>query len=283
MTEATGSKSCIISASRRSDIPAFFSDWFMESIRAGFVDVPNPFNNQSYRVSLRSEDVHSIVFWSKDYRPLLSHLDELEQRDYRLMFHFTITGLPCALEPYVPDSDIAIETLSYLMGRYSPDHVIWRFDPIIFTDALQEDYHLQSFKALSRKLAGKVTHCYISFLDIYKKVQGRLDKLARKGQMPQELIGCFDPPLARKKALAEKLIALAEAAGIELYTCCEDELIQPGLQKGHCIDGALLARLFPDRPPISQLAPSREGCGCYESRDIGSYKTCRHGCIYCYA
>lgn len=265
----------VISASRRTDIPAFYTQWFMERIRAGWVDVASPFGGRHYHVSLKPEDVHSIVFWSKDYRHLLPHLTELEQRDFRLFFHFTITGLPQLYEARVPETETAVETLIHLTQRYSPDHVIWRFDPIVFSTAIQEDQTIERFRQLASAMEGHVRRCYISFLAFYAKVQRRLAKL--------EGMGVFDPLPERKYELAGRLGEIAIEHGMQLFSCCNDTLIQPGVQQGHCIDGPLLSRLFPDRPPITDLAPSREGCGCYVSKDIGAYDTCDHGCVYCYA
>ncbi len=289
----------IISASRRSDIPAFFADWFMARIRAGEVEYRNPFGGKNQRVSLRPEKVHSIVFWSKDYRPLLPHLDELEARGYHLFFHFTITGAPRILEPHVPESTVAAETLAYLSTRFSPKHVIWRFDPILFSAILEEKHYLEQFASLAKTLRGKTRRCYFSFVCFYSKVKKRLARAP--------IAGCYDPPLERKRALAAKLAEIASDCHMELYSCCNDALVQPGakkgrcvdgdplplnselstlnsqVKKGRCIDGELLAELFPDRPPITEVRPTRTECGCYASVDIGTYGTCRHGCLYCYA
>jgi hypothetical protein len=273
---STESGPWIISASRRSDIPAFHADWFMERVRAGFVEVHNPFvGGRFYRVSLRPEDVHSIVFWSKDYRPLLPYLDELDARGLPLFFQFTITGLPQLYEPRVPPTEVTCETLIYLARRYGADKVNWRFDPLLFSAALQEDYYLQRFRELAAILEGHTQRCIFSFVHFYAKVQRRIIRLAG--------MGVFDPPLERKRALSVQLAENAAAHGMGLYSCCSDELLQPNVQKSHCIDGELLAELFPERPLTTKLQPSRETCGCSASRDIGAYNSCDHACIYCYA
>ena len=275
-SDRTSANECaIISASRRSDIPAFFSDWLMERVRAGEAEYVNPFSGKLHRVSLQPQNVHSFVFWSKDYRPLLPQLEELEARGYRSSFHFTITGLPRLFEPRVPEAETAIETFSYLAQRYSPKHISWRFDPILFSAQLEEEYYLARFAQLSRLLRGKTRRCYFSFVNYYSKVQKRLARL--------EGIGCYDPPLERKRQLAGKLAEIAAEQEMELYSCCANDLIQPGIKQGHCIDGELLAELFPERPRVSELRPTRAECGCYASRDIGAYDTCEHGCRYCYA
>jgi hypothetical protein len=272
MSPAPSDECWIISASRRNDVPAFKSDWLMDCIRAGGVEVRNPFGGKTSRISLLPEQVHSIVFWSKDYRPLLPHLEELEARGFNLFFHFTITGLPRSLEPAVPLTETAIETLTQLSRRYSPRHAIWRFDPIIFGADMETHYYLQLFSDLAKQFAGKVERCYFSFVDFYAKVSKRLGAGS-----------WYDPPLEQKRALAAKLAEIAADNSLALYTCCEDALIQSGISGGHCIDGSLLADLFPDKPPIRRIHPTRKECGCYLSRDIGAYGVCRHGCRYCYA
>jgi hypothetical protein len=275
MSPAPNDDCWIISASRRCDIPAFQSDWLMACIRAGEVAVKNPFGGKVSRISLLPEQVHSLVFWSKDYRPLLPHLEELEARGFNLFFHFTITGLPRSLEPAVPPAEIATETLAQLSRRYSPRHIIWRFDPIIFGEAMEEQYYLQLFSNLAQSLRGKVERVYFSFADFYSKVSKRLAKV--------EPGDWYDPPLDQKRALAAKLAEIAADNALALYTCCEEALLQPGINRGHCIDGPLLAELFPDKPPVTQIRPTRKECGCYLSKDIGAYGACRHGCRYCYA
>jgi hypothetical protein len=269
--EAGGAKRWIISASRRTDLPAFQADWFMERLRAGYVEANNPFNNTLYHVSLKSEEVHSFVFWSKDYRPLLPHLDELDRRDYRLSFHFTITGLPRKFEPRVPETEIALETLAALSRRYSPNHINWRFDPIAFSDELQEEYTLKRFARLASLLRGKVQRCNISFIGFYAKVEKRLRQM-----------GCFDPPPERKQALTAQLAKIAADNDMQLLSCYNSETL-PGVKKGHCIDGRLLKQLSPDRPLSLRMSPTRPTCGCNANRDIGAYGVFRHGCVYCYA
>lgn len=264
----------IISASRRTDIPAFYMTWFMNRLRAGSADYPNPFGGQMCTVSLRPEDVHSIVFWSKYYRQLLPHLDELDRRGYRFYCHYTITGAPRTLEPQVPDWQQAVQVFRELAARTSPRHVLWRFDPIVFTDELGVDFYVGRFRRLADALSGATHRCYFSFASYYGKV-------AR--QLQQAHIRFFDPPLAEKQALIEKMADIAGEHGIALYACCQDALVAGRVRKAHCVDGDLLAELFPDRPPVSQPRPTREQCGCVASRDIGMYDTCPHGCVYCYA
>jgi hypothetical protein len=264
----------IISASRRTDIPAFYMPWFMNRLRAGVASYPNPFSGEIHSVSLQPEDVHSIVFWSKFYGPFLPYIDELAARGYHFYCHYTITGAPRALEPHVPDWERAVEAARRLAARTSPRRVLWRFDPIVFTDELDAGFYADRFRELAAALSGATERCYFSFATFYGKVIR---------QMRQAGIRYNDPALEEKQALVATLADIAGEHGITLYACCQDALLGGRVQKAHCVDGDLLAELFPDRPLVSEARPTREQCGCMASRDIGMYDTCPFGCVYCYA
>ena len=264
----------IVSASRRTDIPAFYMPWLMNRLQAGSAYYPNPFSGEIHTVSLQSEDVHSSVFWSKHYGPLLHHLNELIERGYCFYFHYTITGAPRALEPYVPDWQQSVLIFRELAERTSPLHVQWRFDPILFTDKLRTDSYIERFRDIAAALTGATQRCYFSFAVFYSKVQRRLQKAG---------VRYYDPPLEEKQSLVEAMVDIADQCGITLYACCQDMLAGGRIQKAHCVDGDLLTELFPDRPWVSQLRPTREQCGCVASRDIGMYDSCPCGCVYCYA
>ncbi len=264
----------IISASRRTDIPAFYMPWLIKRLQAGFVSYPNPYNGQVYTVSLRPEDVHSIVFWSKHYEQLLPHLDELTERGYRFYFHYTITGASRVLEPHAPGWQRAVQVFRELAKRTSARHVQWRFDPILFTDELGAEFYIERFRDLATALSGMTQRCYFSFAVFYGKVGRQLRRMR---------IRFHDPATEDKQALVKAMADIADECGITLYACCQDALVTKRVQKAHCIDGGLLAELFPDRPLISKFKPTRKQCGCVVSRDIGMYDTCPHGCAYCYA
>ncbi|MBN2306215.1 MAG: DUF1848 domain-containing protein [Anaerolineae bacterium] len=264
----------IISASRRTDIPAFYMPWFINRLETGTVSYPNPFSQQVCTVSLLPDDVHSIVFWSKYYGPFLRHIDELERRDYRFICHYTITGAPRQLEPHVPDWPRAALVLRQLAERTDPRRVLWRFDPILFTDQLDAAFYSERFRSIARTLAGATERCYFSFAVFYDKVTRRLQ---------QQGIRAYDPLLDEKRALVDAMAGIADECGITLYACCQDALLDDRVHKAHCVDGELLAELFPDRPLITTARPTREACGCVASRDIGMYDSCIYGCAYCYA
>ncbi len=152
----------IISVSRRTDIPAFHSGWFMERLREGSVTVRHPYSRKESVVSLNPEDVYGFVFWSRNYAPLLPHLDEIEKVSRRLFFHFTITGLPKGIERNTPARDNAVRDFRRLSRRYSPAHLVWRFDPLCVTDRISFDDVRRNFMRIARELEGSCTMCYTS-------------------------------------------------------------------------------------------------------------------------
>ena len=272
----------VISASYRTDIPAFYSDWFMQRVREGYVRYHNPYGPQVVTVSLRPEDVHAIVFWSKNYTPLLKHLPELDEHRLDCYFHYALTGYTSTpethpLEERVPHPDQIIASFQALATRYSPKHVLWRYDPIIFTPRTDADWHRRTFHTLAQRLAGLTERCYFSFLDDYVKVE------RNTGKLPPELRP-YAPPQDEQLDLARELATLAAAQGIGLYTCAEDFAAIAPIRRGACVDRDLLHELWPHKQQTAlKLSSNRGKCGCYDSRDIGAYDTCPHGCVYCYA
>ncbi len=267
----------VISASYRTDIPAFYGEWFMNCVREGYVRYHNPFGPQVVNVSLKPEDVHAIVFWSKNFGPFLKHLDELDERGLDFYFHYTINGQPRVFEERVPPVEQAVETLLRLSDRYSKKHVMWRYDPILFSNITDETWHLETFERLSCLLEGATERCYISFADLaYAKTARNMATLPSK-------VRVSDPEDHIKVELALKLAEIAGSRGMQVYTCAEDFAAVGPIQKGACVDKDVLDTLWPDKARKLKLSSNRGKCGCYDSRDIGAYDTCPHGCIYCYA
>lgn len=250
----------------------------MGRVRDGYAVYRNPFGGREHRVSLLPEDVHSIVFWSKNYGPLLAHLPTLEALGYSFCFHFTITGLPATLEENVPSQEVAVEQFKRLAGEYGPRRVFWRYDPILFSDLSGAEYHLKTFKRLAGRLQGCTERCYISFTQFYQKVRVNTEAL-----FGREGVRCWDPCVEEKLALVSQLAEITHNNDMALLSCCGDHLVGGGTAKGSCIDGALLRELFPHKPFDFKPNPTRPECSCTDSRDIGAYDTCPHGCIYCYA
>lgn len=268
----------IISVSRRTDIPAFYGKWFMERVKEGFACYRNPFNGQGYKVSLKQEDVIAFVFWSKNFRPFLKYLDRLDTMGYRFYFHFTINGHPRELEEKVPPYHEMVKVAHELAARYSPLHVIWRFDPMVISSHTSIKEDLERFASLTEKIAGATFRCYFSFAEYYSKVKRNL-ALVQKNHKFQFV----DPPIETKLSMVREMVKIADPYNITLHGCCQDLLAGESIQKAHCIDGEIIKELYPEIDFAAKLTPTRKGCGCYQSRDIGAYDTCPHGCAYCYA
>lgn len=231
-----------------------------------------------YRVALKPEDVGAFVFWSKNVRPFLPGLRMLGGRGYHSMLHYTITGLPDHLEPGVPGIDDTVDSFREASSVLSPDLMVWRFDPIILTEELSADEHMDRFLRIADQVKGYTSRCYISFVTPYRKVQRNLAEWERRSG------GRFlSPDLTDRLALVQRLVAAGAVRGIRVYSCCGDALVAAGAVKGHCVDGAHLSAVFPNAGIPVKARASRAECGCTESTDIGRYDTCPHGCVYCYA
>jgi hypothetical protein len=263
----------VISASRRTDIPAFYAGWFTTRLKAGYTYVQQPNTKKSKYVSLKPEDIGAIVFWSKNYAPLLNKLEAIEETTKNLFFHFTITANR-ELEFNTPDYKDSIKDYIFIARRYSPEQIVWRYDPICVTDKLSFEIHEERFVQCIERLKGYTRRCFISFVHPYKKALDNLKKYT-----DHVLI---DLSRDRKREYAHCLSEWAESCGIRLYACCNDFLLSEKIMKGSCIDGAYLAEI--SRTPIdAQLAATRKECACTKSVDVGAYDTCAHGCVYCYA
>ena len=272
----------IISASRRTDIPAFYAAWFMNRVRAGFCTVPNPFNrNQVSRISLAPHDVDVIVFWTRNPRPLLASLDELDARGYRYYFQYTILDNPRQLDARTPPVEAAIETFRTLSARIGSERVIWRYDPIVLSSLTDAEFHQKRYAWIAAQLQGYTTRSVISILDIYRKAERRLHALAAHGvtipdQTPEQITG-FDELMCN-------LVETATRCGMEIVSCAEEiDLTGYGVRPGKCIDDELIERIFRLRLELKKDPGQREACGCVLSRDIGMYDSCLFGCQYCYA
>jgi hypothetical protein len=269
----------IISASRRTDIPAFYAEWFMNRIRAGYVLTRNPFNAKQVRtVSLAPEDVDAIVFWTRNPRQLLPHLQELDALGYRYYFQFTITGYPRILESSVPRPQNAVELFSQLSDLIGPDRVVWRYDPILLSSLVNLSEHKRLFAKIAGLLQGKSRTVVVSFADIYDKVKRNL---ASVPDLSHEDV------VQQPDAVAELSSFMAHVAaehGMAIQSCAEEiDLSTLGIPHGKCIDDDLIRRALGVDVSRRKDKGQREACGCVESIDIGQYNSCLHGCSYCYA
>ena len=228
----------VISASRRTDIPAFYSEWLMNRLRAGFCLVPNPMNaKQVSRVSLRPADVDVIVFWTKDPRPLLRHLDEIDAMGYRYYFQFTLNGYPRGLEPRAPASADALDAFSRLSARVGPERCLWRYDPIVLTSLTDVHYHERSLQHFVPRLSDLTRRLTVSVVNFYRKSGNRLRQLASQDielAPESEKLETYFPVL--------RLAAgLARAHGIDIVSCAESPVLADlGIRPGKCIDDAVI-------------------------------------------
>jgi hypothetical protein len=267
----------IISISRRTDVPAFYGGWFMQRVKEGFAGVVNPFGGKRYVVSLRPEDVVCFVFWSKDFTPFVDSLEVLDRLGYKFYFNYTVTGLPAVFENGV-NGTRALTTLKLLSRRYGPARVTWRFDPIIISSITDTDFYVETFERLARQLEGFVERCTFSFVTTYGKVKRNFRGLERTAG-----VTVIDPGEEVKVELANSLADIGADHGVTMHSCCGDYLVGDRIEKAHCVDGVLIQRLFHPEGLSYHAKPTRPQCGCTESVDIGTYDTCPHGCVYCYA
>jgi len=271
----------IISASRRTDIPAFYSEWIIRRIRAGSCRVSNPFNPSQVReVSLRREDVDAFVFWSKNPAPMLPALDGIADLGYPFYFQLTLNPFPKDLEPGLPDLAERIETFRDLSSRIGPHRVVWRYDPIIISNITDHDFHARCFESLCLDLAGSTKRVMVSIVDFYKKTERGLHRVPGLDVKVEE----NDAGHPAMQALLGRLAASAKASGIEILSCAEESDLSPlGIRPGRCIDPEILRTMgiaiADDRKDPGQ----RKACLCVKSVDIGMTDTCAHGCVYCYS
>ena len=273
--------SMIISASRRTDIPALYPRWFMERVRAGFCRVPNPFNpKQISDVSLKPDDVDAIVFWTRHARPLFRWLPLLDELGYRYYFQYTITGYGRPVEERSPPLRAAIDTFRALAERLPPGAVVWRYDPILLGEAFPVRMHLERFSFVARQLEQRTTRVVISLVHMYRKTERRLRALFPR---EDELLRnpAADP---RAPELLAGLVRVAERHGMKVEACSqEQDWSALGIAPTRCVDGRLLRELFGGEWPRSKDRGQRPQCRCIPSRDIGMVNTCTFGCAYCYA
>ncbi len=269
----------VISASRRTDIPAFHAEWFMNRIRQRTVRVRQPFGMGTSDVSLAPEDVIAIVFWTKNAAPIIPWLDELADRGYCFTFLYTINNYPTFLEPHVPSMGHTLKVLEALAKRLPDSFLRWRYDTIVLTDRTDRQWHMRNFSHLCKALAAYTKECIFSFCDYYKKTTRNMSLNVPDYYVPDE---------NQSRAMAEEMAEIAADYDIRMASCAHDFLVSETIAKARCIDPEFLRRVVnitsgQEALSALKLAPSRKECGCVASRDIGAYDTCGHGCVYCYA
>ncbi len=263
----------IISASRRTDIPAWYSDWFLNRIKAGYVLVRNPMNrHQVSRVCLSPEVVDGIVFWTKNPLPMLGKLSALQ--DYPFYFQFTVTAYGLDIEPGIPaKTGTILPAFRRLADEIGPDRMVWRYDPIAVSQDYFVAWHIDRFAELAGQLHDYTQRCTISFIDIYRKTAKQMREL-----------NFLPVSAAEQRLLGSEFSAIAKRYGLMLSACAEEaDLRRFGITPARCVDTGLLEKLTGSHLRVDKDKNQRPACGCAASVDIGMYDTCRSGCRYCYA
>ena len=264
----------IISASRRSDIPAFFGEWFVNRLKEGFVLVRNPLNaNSVSRILLSPKFIECIVFWTKNATDFMRYLPMIDSLGYKYYFQYTLTSYSKDVEPKVPEKRKVIDNFIELSKRLGKEKVVWRYDPILLTPKYDMEYHVKWFEYLCKELSPYTEKCIISFLDDYAFLKDGLNALNVQNMAETQMF-----------MLAEAFSQIAQKYNLKLASCSEKmDLGKLRISHNSCIDGDLIERITGLEINKRKDAGQRPLCGCIESREIGTFNTCRHGCAYCYA
>lgn len=271
----------IVSASYRTDIPAFYGRWFLNRFRAGWAKAVNPYGRQISTIPLRA-GVDGFVFWTRNMAPFQDGLAEIRRADIPFSIQYTVTGYPRALERSVVEAERAVAVIRELAAAHGPRCVVWRYDPILATSLTPFDWHEDNFARLAARLSGAVDEVSVSFASLYRKTERNLAAAARAHGF-----AWWDPPPEAKRDLLGRLGRLAAAQGITLTLCSQPDLLADEGMPSRCIDARRLEAVAAGwglrRPVAARLKGNRPGCQCFESRDLGEYDSCPHGCVYCYA
>lgn len=259
----------ILSASRRTDIPCYYSKWFMNRIHAGYVSTRNPMNHaQLSRIPISPDMVDCIVFWTKDAKNMLPYLDELDRIGYKYYFQFTLTPYGKTIEKNLRNKAEIEDTFAQLSKMIGKERVIWRYDPIILNNTLDISYHKMQFSRMCNKLLLYTDTVTISFVDMYSKLKTNLVRPIIENEIAE---------------LAAFIGKTTKEHGIHAVACCEQGLTKYGIRQSNCIDRERIEKIIGYTLDLKADKNQREGCGCFESLDIGAYNTCLNSCVYCYA
>ena len=263
----------IISASRRTDIPTYYSEWLYNRLREEYVLVRNPMNaHQVSKINLSPDVVDGVVFWTKNPVPMLSRLRELEKYNY--YFQFTLNSYGKDVEPNVPSkNDMIIPAFINLSREIGKSRVVWRYDPIFLNEKYTMKYHFKYFRLLAEKLSNYTEKCTVSFLDLYKNTARNIRPL-----------GIIPETHEQQIEIMRTFSSIAREFGIYVDTCAEAiNLDALHIPHACCIDKQRFERLGDFALNVEKDKNQRAECGCIASIDIGAYNTCKNGCLYCYA
>lgn len=267
----------IISASYKTDIPTFYGDWFISRLRAGYCKTVNPFNQKVSRVSLAPEYVDGFVFWTKNIGPFLQRLAEVDRLGFPFIVQHTINGYPRVLEHSVVDAARSVDNVRRIAGQHGPRVCVWRYDTIVESSVTPRGFHLSTFERLAKGLSGATDEVVISFAHLYQKTLRNMDRAAQENDFVWT-----DPSAEWKRQLVTELVDIAAVHGIRVSLCSQPQYLVPGSGEARCVDADRLQDIA-GKSIRASLRGNRKECGCFESRDIGEYDTCPHGCVYCYA
>jgi hypothetical protein len=267
----------IVSASYRTDIPAFYARWFLDRLAEGRAQAVNPYGGRLYEVPLAGPAVDGFVFWTRNLEPFRAALELLSERGMPFVVQFTVTGYPRALERSVTDAARAAAQVRWLAERFGPRVAVWRYDPILITDLTPPAFHRDTFARLAEGLAGAVDEVTVSFANIYRKTARNLTEAGRRHGFAWR-----DPPEEEKRTILAGLVPVAADHGMRLTLCTQPDLVGHGAEPAACVDARRLSDVA-GRLIAAKQKGNRPGCLCAESRDIGAYDSCPHGCVYCYA
>lgn len=263
----------ILSASRRTDIPNYYSEWFYHRIKEGYLYVRNPVNpHQVSEITLHPDVVDCIVFWTKNPKNMMARLAEIGAYPY--YFQFTLTGYGKDIEPDLPDKrNVLIPVFQNLSATIGADRVIWRYDPVLLNRRYTVSYHIKAFREIAKLLKNHTHRVVISFLDVYPKIKNNMKKHNIEEISEAQML-----------YLSSQFSEIALENHMDIVSCGEAFDLQPaGVAHGSCIDKEWIEKIIGCPIRVTKDKNQREACGCVESVDIGAYDTCKCGCIYCYA
>ncbi|RAU23777.1 DNA repair photolyase [Paramagnetospirillum kuznetsovii] len=271
----------IVSASYRTDIPAFYGRWFMNRYREGWAKAVNPYGGRVSTIPLRV-GVDGFVFWTRNVASFLDGLAEIRRGGTPFVVQYTVTGYPRVLEPSVVEAERSLAMIRHLAKIFGPRAVVWRYDPILATSLTPASWHRDTFARLAERLEGAVDEVSVSFANIYRKTGRNLAAAARAHGFTWS-----DPDPEERRSLIHGLSELAAQHGITLTVCAQTDSLAGAALPSRCVDARRLEDVAAawglPRPVVAKEKGNRPGCLCHESRDIGDYDTCPHGCVYCYA
>ncbi len=260
----------ILNTGSRTDIPAYFSDWFYNRIKDGYVLVRNPYYpSQVTRYQLSPDVIDALVFCTKNPEPMLSRLGELST--FSCFWFVTITPYDKDIEPYVPDKEKVMESFKRLSDYVGSNAISWRYDPIFISEKYSVKYHIEKFEKMAETLRGYTEQCVVSFIDLYQKTKNNFPEVkAVTGDEQEQLISAFSK--------------IAQQNSMQIHLCCENEqLVRESVDAKGCMAKEVLEKAIQCKLHVPKKKGARQECNCLLGADIGMYNTCGHGCLYCYA